>query len=326
MLSARSTLTEDRNQLVRKLQHRLALYGYQMIETPIIQPSDLFLTRAGDQIIDKLFTFERNGQQLALRPEFTAAAAHRYTQTGAPRVARWQFSGSVFEDNPGSMSPSHEKYSVGAELIGMSGPAADAEMMGFAAEGIIQYGPSDWRLIIGHTGLMRHLLSPFQLDSRTERFLLSHMNVLRERGKFDVLAQFDRSLVLAPSSEDREMSKPDASSLSLTESNTHEMLHVLLDATERGATMGGRTRHDIARRLLQKRQRYFERQQVVDALDFLDQWNSISDSIELAFSAVARLIQSDDKVGHRLLAQWRFAVDLLGAYDVPLDKVIIQPY
>ena len=77
-------------------------YGYERIETPIIQPAELFLTKAGDQIINRLFTFERMGRQLALRPEFTALAAHtyvtRYPEAPHP-VVRWQFSGSIFEED-----------------------------------------------------------------------------------------------------------------------------------------------------------------------------------------------------------------------------------
>ncbi len=98
--------------LTDSLQYELSLYGYEVIETPMIEPADLFLTRAGDQLITRLFTFERYGQQLALRPEFTAAAAHRYTQSHTHEVARWQFCGPVFEDNPGRRE--YQLLSMGA--------------------------------------------------------------------------------------------------------------------------------------------------------------------------------------------------------------------
>ena len=52
------------------------------------------------------------------------------------------------------------------------------------------------------------------------------------------------------------------------------MLDAMLDATQSGATMGGRQRGDIVRRLLKKQERAAHRQQLADALDHLLAWQS----------------------------------------------------
>ena len=57
---------------VNQVHQHMSRYGYQHAQVPAIAPADLFLAKAGDQIIMNLFTFDRFGQQLALRPEFTA--------------------------------------------------------------------------------------------------------------------------------------------------------------------------------------------------------------------------------------------------------------
>jgi histidyl-tRNA synthetase len=103
------------------------------------------------------------------------------------------------------------------------------------------------------------------------------------------------------------------------------MLDVLLTATERGATMGGRTREDIARRLMQKRQRLAERSQIVAALDFLARWGAISAQADEALNAMQVLIASEDVIGQRHLAHWAEVLDLLKIYDVASDKILIQP-
>ncbi|MCC6804611.1 MAG: ATP phosphoribosyltransferase regulatory subunit, partial [Anaerolineae bacterium] len=144
------------SRLASHLEHFMALYGYETIETPIIQPAELFLTKAGDQIIHRLFTFERLGRQLALRPEFTATAAHAYITrfpSDAQPVVRWQFSGAVFEERSGD----DQHYSIGAELIGMNGIAAEAEIIALAANGIANETIAGWKLVIGHAQLMRVL-------------------------------------------------------------------------------------------------------------------------------------------------------------------------
>lgn len=307
--------------LTDSLQYELSLYGYEVIETPMIEPADLFLTRAGDQLITRLFTFERYGQQLALRPEFTAAAAHRYTQSDTHEVARWQFCGPVFEDDPGSRE--YQQLSMGAELIGMSGSVADAEIISLAARGIIRQSLQNWKLVIGHTGLMRHLFASFGLDRRTERFLLNHLTVLRDSalGKQFILDEFDRNLMGAS------LPAPDGEQAQeLTEIGTQHMLNVLLDASQHGMTMGGRTQHDIARRLLRKHQRFTERHQVIEALDLLEKWVAISATVAEAFSAIEKLLPADDRIGYTLLSNWRAGVDLLASYDIDLEQVVIQPH
>jgi ATP phosphoribosyltransferase regulatory subunit HisZ len=311
--------------LIDSLQHELRLYGYEVIETPIIEPADLFLTRAGDQLITRLFTFERYGQQLALRPEFTSAAAHRYAQRSTPEITRWQYFGPVFEDDPGSRS--YQKLSLGAELIGMSGPVADAEIISLAAQGIFRQGLQDWKLVIGHTGLVRHLLATFDLDRRTERFLLNHLPALQDRtiDKEFILLEFDRNLMGTAIHLDQ-FPYPDERSLGLTELSTQRMLNVLLDATHRGMTMGGRTQHDIARRLLHKHQRFTEREQVAAALDLLGEWVAISAPTTKAFDSIEKLLPANDVMGSALMANWRTGIDLLGSYGINLNQVVIQPH
>lgn len=303
------------NLLASRLEQFMARYGYEKIETPIIQPAELFLTKAGDQIIHRLFTFERLGRQLALRPEFTALAAHIYvTQHPDDQpVVRWQFGGSIFEDAQGET----QRFSIGAELIGVGGAPAEAEIIALAANGAADRGVQT-SLIIGHVQLMRVLLERFHLDSRTQRFLLSHLQTLKTSGKEAVLEQLDQ-LLLGKSMGDSYTGETGS------ELGTQQMLDVLLDATQHGATMGGRTRQDVARRLLQKHQRATERDQVVAALNFLDAWSAITAAPQPAFQQIEAMIASDDTRSHRLLTQWRAVIALLDDYGVPENRIQILP-
>ena len=320
------TLPPDhRHQLAERLGAFMSRFGYERLETPIIDSADLFLTRAGDQIIDHLFTFERLGHQWALRPEFTAAAAHTYAERFPDHqpVVRWQFRGSVFEDNPNA--DSYQRYSIGAELIGMAGDAADAEIIAMAAGGIDQLGSSGWTLVLGHVQLMRLLLSRFHLDSRTQRFLLNHLGSLRNpaEGKAHVLALLDR--LLLGRGDLPEIAIDYAVGDSAAELNTQQILDVLLDATQHGVTMGGRTRHDIVRRLLQKRQRANERDQIIAAIDFLERWTAIDDASEGAFRQIEAMIAPDDAAAQGVVASWRRVIALLAAYGVAASNIRVQP-
>jgi ATP phosphoribosyltransferase regulatory subunit HisZ len=314
--------TRHFNQLSASLEQHMARYGYRKVDTPVIQPADLFLTRAGDQIIDHLFTFERRGQQYALRPEFTASAAAQYAQQQREGdVARWQFNGAIFEDDPASTSTSYQRFGIGAELLGMAGALAEAEIIAMAAHGLTGQGMRDWTLTLGNVQLMRHLLATFRLDSRAQRFLLAHLPALVNPalGKPFVLEALDKLL----------MGGADAAPITGVglgeEGNTQQMLDVLLDATQRGATMGGRTRHDIARRLVQKRQRAAERDQFARALDFLAAWSEIDLPCPEAFVTIRGWISPDDAVALAVLDDWRHLINLLTAYGLPGANIRLQP-
>src|SRR5260221_680974 len=54
------------------LQRIMTRFGYLTIETPIVEYADLFLTKSGDEAVNRLFNFEMYGPNLCLRSEFTA--------------------------------------------------------------------------------------------------------------------------------------------------------------------------------------------------------------------------------------------------------------
>ncbi len=315
--------TPERDRQVRQLTDRLhqhmCRFGYEAVELPMIEVADLFLIKAGDQVLNKLFTFERHGQQLALRPEFTAPAAYRYLYSDHPPVTRWQFNGMIFEDDPGDTVRSYQRFSVGAELIGMAGAAADAEIISMAAQGLTGAGIDHWMVSIGHIKLLRQVLAQFALDSRTERFILHHLPALRDaaKGKVYVIDQLDKLLLGKPAAllewASDVLSPPDA----------QQMLDALLDTAGRSATLGGRTRQDIARRLLQKRQRAAERDHIVSALETLERWCSVCLPPVEAFTLLRDL--SGDEAIHQTLAEWQTAVELLACYDINSDRIQIQP-
>lgn len=306
-------------QLTHNLHEYMSRYGYQVTEVPVIEAADLFLIKAGDQVVNRLFTFERHGQQFALRPEFTAAAAYRYIQSADEPVARWQFSGPIFEDDPNDAGRSYQRLSIGAELIGMAGASADAEIIGMAAHGLASQGVSDWRITIGNIRLLRLVLSQFGLDSRTERFILHSVPALHDpaKGKSYVLEQLDK-LLIKPAGDLLGWT-PDA----LAESDAQQILQALLGTTGRSASLGGRTREEIARRLLQKRQRAAERGQIEAALEALQHWLTISLPPEAAFKQMRAL--SDNGSIRQVLADWQQMVGLLDAYDIASSRILIQP-
>ena len=73
--------------------------AYQIVSTPILEHTDLFLRKSGGELAAKMYTFsDPSGRKVSLRPEFTSSVVRAYVQ-GSFRgkfPLRWQYSGTVF--------------------------------------------------------------------------------------------------------------------------------------------------------------------------------------------------------------------------------------
>ena len=331
-MSHRQPILYRTQMIAQGLREHMERFGYQTLETPIIDMADLFLTKAGDQIIDKLFTFERRGQQLALRPEFTAAAAHQYAKTypDSSPVVRWQFSGAIFEDDPADHTSDYQRYNVGAELIGMAGPEAEAEIVSMAVSGVTTQGITGWQLVIGHVGLTRHLISRFNLGNRLERVALQiHRSRLESGGKQSEPLKATIRKILQPIPEDkierksrREFSFPQDAN---NQENTHNLLQALLTASPKDLAMGVRTQDDIAQRLVEKHNQMGKEDQLMAAMEFLSNWEAVETTPTDAFKFIESIIAPADSLAYAVLSEWRQTIDLLDGYGIPAEQVHIQP-
>lgn len=309
-------------QLGRRFYEHMRSYGYELTELPLIEPADLFLIKAGDQIADKLFTFDHRGTQLALRPEFTASAAYRYISLNAPTssVVRWQFAGYVFKDDPFVRGNSPQQFSIGAELLGMDGVFAETEIISMATFGLKQQNITDVRLTLGHIGLLRSLFAQFGLDSRTEHLLLTYLPDLKHptRGKTYVADQVEKLLSYGAIGSRVPRQEP-ASSMEV-----NQIFNLMLQEAEDGLATGGRTRQDISRRLFQKHQRSIERSQIIDAIEFLANWGQIAGMPDEAFAQIRALMPDSDETSTAALNQWQNLIHLLEQSGITATQINIQ--
>lgn len=112
----------------------LRAYGYRNIRTPVLEQTDLFVRSIGaatDIVEKEMYTFvdELNGENLALRPEGTAACVravieHNLLYTGPQRLWYW---GPMFRHERPQKGRYRQFHQVGVEALGFAGPDVDAE-------------------------------------------------------------------------------------------------------------------------------------------------------------------------------------------------------
>lgn len=109
-------------------------YGYDRIETPVVEETNLFVRGVGkatDIVEKELYSFETTGgEKVSLRPEGTAAIGRAYIHHGMVNkpqpVKLWYWSSMFRHDRPQS-GRYREFWQFGLEALGDSDPVLDAQ-------------------------------------------------------------------------------------------------------------------------------------------------------------------------------------------------------
>ena len=108
-------------------------YGFNRIETPHFEKTDLFLHTLGDStdVIEKqMYSFRtRGGDMLTLRPEGTAPVARAYIQYGmhtVPQPVKLFYDGSFFRHENPQRGRYRELHQFGLEVLGEEDVVVDA--------------------------------------------------------------------------------------------------------------------------------------------------------------------------------------------------------
>jgi histidyl-tRNA synthetase len=141
------------------LREWLTSYGYRLIKTPVLEPTSLFRRGIGEvtDIVEKeMFSFvdRLNGDELTLRPEFTAGIAratiqHNLTYAAPQRVYSM---GPVFRHERPQRGRYRQFHQLDVEALGFAGPDIDAELIVMLSRLWREMGLDDVRLEINCLG------------------------------------------------------------------------------------------------------------------------------------------------------------------------------
>lgn len=145
--------------LERKLAAWFAAYGYRNLRTPVLEQTALFRRGIGEatDIVEKemfSFTDRLNGDELTMRPEFTAGIVratveHNLLYNGPRRV----FSlGPVFRHERPQRGRYRQFHQIDVEALGFAGPNVDAELIIMLARLWRELGLAGMRLEINSLG------------------------------------------------------------------------------------------------------------------------------------------------------------------------------
>jgi histidyl-tRNA synthetase len=178
----RDLIAEEAEQLtyvIGKARETAQTYGFREVITPVVEPFELLTAKSGEEIRQRVFTFDDlGGRKVALRPEFTASIARLATTVlkNEPKPFRLFSVGNVYRYDEPQKGRYREFWQANFELMGSGKPEADAEVILLANSLLKNVGLKDYALKLGHVGVVKGLMSQEGIDDKTQNAILQKMD------------------------------------------------------------------------------------------------------------------------------------------------------
>ena len=174
----------QRNYVEKIIRDTFESYGFSQIQTPLYESFSLLSAQAGEEIRHKMFTFVGPDRvDYALRPELTAPVC-RIIANGDlddyPYPYKLYYIGQCVRHEPKTNNEDirREFRQAGIELIGSASTLADAEVITIPVRILEKLNIDNTQLVIGNTGILRHLLVKLDIDPKDQSEIILDMDHL----------------------------------------------------------------------------------------------------------------------------------------------------
>lgn len=274
-----SEIIQNRNRILYELGSFINLYGYDQVETPIIEETELFIRKSGGELSNKLYSFvEPGGNNVSLRPEITSGLVRTANQKiNTSKNLRFYYSGPVFRYSPpdGIYANKSRQYTqFGAELFGSKSIHSDAEILSIAIKGLNKIGIKNPKICIFNMKIINEILSIFNISDRGRLFLIKNVEIIKRLPNKEILNK--------------------AKSIGIIKNNKIEKNKTHSKDSVNGL-VGRRTKADILSRIKLKETFFDEKERFLSALKFVKKVYAISGTPDKSLSKFTKLINNYDE-------------------------------
>jgi histidyl-tRNA synthetase len=158
-----------RRAVVDSVESTARRYGFREIATPALERQRLYTEKSGDEIVEELYAFtDKGGREVALTPELTPTVARMVVERGQEfsKPIKWFSTRPFWRYEQVQQGRFREFYQTNVDVFGSSDPAADAEVVAFAADALTDLGldADDFELRVSHRDILGGLLDAFDAD------------------------------------------------------------------------------------------------------------------------------------------------------------------
>lgn len=160
-----------RNYIFAKWREVACRYGFVEWDGPVLEPTELYRKKSGNEIVGQLFNFIDKGErEVALRPELTptlarVVAAH---EREFKKPLKWFSIGQFFRYEKQQRGRLREHFQLNCDIVGEDSPNADADLVALCIDILREFGftEEDFVIRISDREFWTDLLRAHKIDSR----------------------------------------------------------------------------------------------------------------------------------------------------------------
>jgi histidyl-tRNA synthetase len=134
---------DERNYIFAIWRNVARRYGFREWDGPLLEPTELYRKKSGDEIVGQLFNFVDKGErEVALRPELTPSlarvvAAH---ERAFKKPLKWFSIGQFFRYEKQQRGRLREHYQLNCDIVGEADFSADVELIALCIDILRAFG------------------------------------------------------------------------------------------------------------------------------------------------------------------------------------------
>jgi histidyl-tRNA synthetase len=168
-------------------------FGFAEYDAPVLEPTELFTAKSGEEIVAQLFNFEdKGGRAVALRPEMTPSLARmvgaRANSLGRP-IKLFNISEAFRYERP-QRGRLRSFYQFNGDLLGDISPLADAEVIALAVQTLVSFGltADDFHVRLGDRKLWTLFLESNGVAEEAIPSVLGMVDKIEREGQTNTMA------------------------------------------------------------------------------------------------------------------------------------------
>ncbi|EMA40489.1 histidine--tRNA ligase [Halococcus hamelinensis] len=162
-----------RRTAIDELEDTARRYGFREIATPALERAELWTDKSGDDIVEELYAFtDRGGREVAMTPELTPTVARMVVakQQALSKPIKWVSTRPFWRYEQVQQGRFREFYQTNVDIFGSAEPTADAEVLAYAADALVELGltSEDFDFRVSHRDILGGVLESIDPEVDTE--------------------------------------------------------------------------------------------------------------------------------------------------------------
>ncbi len=183
-----------RRYVFKRMREIFERYGYGEVQTPAFEHLDLLEAKAGEEVKDQIYWFkDKAGRRLGLRFEMTTPIVRIVASNPVmPKPIRFYYIQPVWRYEEPQRGRLREFYHAGIELIGVSSPSADAEVIIVAYNALKNSGLDKIKIHINDRRIVEFLLKKTGIIPENIEKAMRVLDKLEKKGREYVLDELNK--------------------------------------------------------------------------------------------------------------------------------------